>query len=369
MSMLSLILLSDIIFFTYTAYRLHSSFFKKYNRAVVVTVIILTANSFLISMAFTRLSGIDMPHDIFKFIPMVILALYVYIFMLYAVTDIIKIIFKILHKPFISNRLQGAAVVIISVFICLFGYFNAHNTKISKYSIKIDKHISSPIKIAALADIHIGSDMAAKRLENEIKKINNLNPDIIFIAGDIIDNNINDFTEEYINILNKFTAPLGIYTVFGNHEHYSGGKETILSLFNKAGFKTLIDETVYIPEKDFYIIGRNSLTHNNTYNIRADIEKFANRIDKNKLVIILDHIPLSLQDGKKISADMQISGHTHNGQFFPINLIVKNMYDISHGMKNYDGLYVFVTSGLGLWGPPVRVGTDSEIMLIEVSGK
>ena len=102
-----------------------------------------------------------------------------------------------------------------------------------------------------------------------------------------------------------------------------------------------------------------------SYNIKTLYDKVE---DKAKPVIILDHVPKGLKDGKSINADIQISGHTHDGQTFPLNLIVRKMTLLSHGMLVDDGFYYIVSSGIGLWGPPVRVGTDAEILLINVYG-
>lgn len=368
--MLIFILVLNIIFSVYTAYHIYISFFAEYSRAKVTPFIIIICNLFIITRSIEKLSDTQLPNAVI-FISDMILALFIYVFLLFITTDIIKLIFKLFKTPFISSYIQGIVVISLSVIILLLGFINSHITKIMEYNISLNKTVYSPFKIAALADIHIGSDISPARLNKEIQRINDLEPDIVFIAGDIIDNNINDFTDEYIEQFKKLKAPLGVYAVFGNHEYYSGTQKEVLNKFNRAGFKTLIDDVVYIPEKEFYIIGRDSLRHSNSSNDeRVSIESLYSRIeDKTKPVIILDHIPKSTLDGRKIKADIQISGHTHDGQLFPINLIVKKMYEVSHGMKKYDGFHYFVTSGLGLWGPPVRVGTDSEIMLINVAGK
>lgn len=368
MSMMVLLLIQNIVCSIYTAYRLYLSFLTNYKKTVSIPVIMLLCNSFIITRSIEKFSHSNIP-DFLIFISDIILALFIYIFLFYLFTDFIKVIFKLLKMPFISHYLQGFISVIMAVIICLLGFLNSHLTKINEYNITLNKTVYTPFTFAALADIHIGSDMTPARLGREIQRINSLKPDFVLIAGDIIDNNIRDFTEEYIKEFKKLEAPFGVYAVFGNHEYYSGNQKDILSVFNKAGFKTLIDDVVYIPEKEIYIIGRDSLRHtNSSNNERTDIETLYSRInDKTKPVIILDHIPKGLDDGKKINADIQISGHTHDGQFFPVNLIVKKMYVLSHGMIKYDGFHYFVTSGLGLWGPPVRVGTDSEIMLINVN--
>lgn len=368
--MMIFIIIQNIIFSIYTAYHLYFSFFTKYNRPAVTASIMLLCNAFIITRSIEKFSSYYVS-DVFIFISDIILALFIYIFFFYLLTDFIKVVFKLFKTPFINHYIQGIVSVTLSVIICILGFINSHITKINEYNITLNKTVYTPFTFAALADIHIGSDMTPTRIYKEIQKINELEPDIVFIAGDIIDNNVYDFTDEYIEKFRKIEAPLGVYVVFGNHEYYSGTQQEVLSVFNKAGFKTLIDDVVYIPEKEFYIIGRDSLRHTNSSNDeRISIETLYSRIDdKTKPVIILDHIPKSSLDGRKINADIQISGHTHDGQLFPINLIVKKMYELSHGMKNYDGFHFFVTSGLGLWGPPVRVGTDSEIMLIHVTNK
>lgn len=363
-----LLLIQNIIFSIYISYHLYLSFFSKYKKAVVIPAIILICNAFIITRIIEKSMSYQIPDGI-VFITDIILALFIYIFIFYLLVDIIKIFLRFFKISYINHYIQGITAVSLSCIIVILGFLNSHITKIKEYNITLNKTVYSPFKIAALADIHIGSDMSPARLYKEIHTINELKPDIVFIAGDIIDNNINDFTIEYIENFKKLEAPLGVYVVFGNHEYYSGMKNDILNRFNKAGFKTLIDNVTYIPEKEFYIIGRDSLRHtHSTGSERLSIETLYNQIDdKTKPIIILDHIPLSSQDGRKINADIQISGHTHDGQFFPVNLIVKKMYELSHGMKNYNGFHFFVTSGLGLWGPPVRVGTDSEILLINVS--
>lgn len=370
MSMLVLLIMQNILLSIYVAYHLYLSFFTKYSKTASIPLILLLCNSFIITRSIEKFTNCIMP-DILIFISDIILALFIYIFLFYLFTDFIKLIFKLFKTPFISHFLQGLITVIMAVIICFLGFLNSHLTKINEYNIKLDKTVYTPFSFAAMADIHIGSDMTPTRLSKEIQKINHLKPDFVVIAGDIIDNNIHDFTEEYIEEFKKLEAPLGVYVVFGNHEYYSGTQKEVLSVFNKAGFKTLIDDVVYIPEKEIYIIGRDSLRHtNSSNNERVDIETLYSRIqDKTKPVIILDHITKSSHDGRRINADIQISGHTHDGQFFPVNLIVKKMYELSHGMKKYDGFHYFVTSGLGLWGPPVRVGTDSEIMIINVTNK
>ncbi len=370
MGIFLLILLQNIVFGSYIALRLYQAFFKKYNIWLVIILFLILFSSFLIVRILARTFGINIPNSII-FTTHIILGFTNYLFMFLIFTDILRLIFKLIHTPFMSYTIQMTIVLILTLITTIYGYINSHNTKVTEYSITLKKELKENVKIAAISDLHIGADMSPKRLHKEIETINNLQPDIIFIVGDIVDNNIKDLTQAHLDELKKLQAPLGTYAVIGNHDYYSTDNATIKNLLNKANINTLIDNVTYITEKGFYVIGRDSLRHtNDDGSKRQTIETLYNKIDdKTKPLIILDHVPKGLEDGKKINADIQISGHTHDGQTFPLNLIVRKMSLLSHGMLLDDGFYYIVSSGIGLWGPPVRVGTNAEVIFINVYGK
>lgn len=370
MGIILLILLQNIIFGSYIAFRLYQAFFNKYNMWLVITIFLILSSTFLIARILVKTFGIFIPHSI-VFATHLILAFTNYLFMYLVATDIIRLIFKLMHTSFLSHTVQISIVVVLTLITTIYGYINSHNTKVTEYNITLKKELKEDFKIAAFSDLHIGADMSPKRLKKEVSTINNLQPDIIFIVGDIVDNNIKDLTQAHLNELKKLHAPLGVYAVIGNHDYYSADAETIKNLLAQADINTLIDNVTYISEKGFYIIGRDSLRHTNDKGSkRQNIQALYDKIeDKSKPLIILDHVPKGIDDGKKINADIQISGHTHDGQTFPLNLIVRKISHLSHGMILDDGFYYFVSSGIGLWGPPVRIGTDAEIILINVYGK
>ncbi len=347
MGIILLIILQNIVFGSYIAFRLYQAFFKKYNMWLIIFIFLILFSTFLIARILVKTFGIHIPNSII-FATHLILAFTNYLFIYLAATDIIRLIFKLLHTPFLSHKVQMIIVLVLTLVTIIYGY----------------------ITIAALSDLHIGADMSPKRLSKEVQIINNMKPDVIFIIGDIIDNNIKDLTQAHIHELKKLNAPLGVYAVIGNHDYYSSDAETIKKLLTQADINTLIDNVTYIQEKGVYIIGRDSLRHtNDDGSMRQNIKTLYDKVeDKAKPVIILDHVPKGLKDGKSINADIQISGHTHDGQTFPLNLIVRKMTLLSRGMLMDDGFYYIVSSGIGLWGPPVRVGTDAEILLINVYG-
>lgn len=370
MGIVLLILLQNIVFGSYIAFRLYQAFFKKYNMWLVIIIFLILSSTFLIARILVRTFGIHIPH-IFVFATHLILAFTNYLFLYLAATDIIRVIFRLLHTPFLSHTVQVSIVLVLTLVTTIYGYINSHNTKVTEYNIDLNKDLKESFKIAAFSDLHIGADMSPKRLSKEVSIINNGQPDIIFIVGDIVDNNIKDLTPAHLDELKKLNAPLGVYAVIGNHDYYSTDAFTIKNLLEQAGVNTLIDDVAYIQEKGFYIIGRDSLRHtNDSGSRRKNIQTLYNKVeDKTKPLIILDHIPKGLEDGKKINADIQISGHTHDGQTFPLNLIVRKMLLLSHGIILDNGFYYIVSSGIGLWGPPVRIGTNAEIILINVYGR
>ncbi len=369
MGIILLIILQNIVFGSYIAFRLYQAFFKKYNMWLIIFIFLILFSTFLIARILVKTFGIHIPNSII-FATHLILAFTNYLFIYLAATDIIRLIFKLLHTPFLSHKVQMIIVLVLTLVTIIYGYINSHNTKITAYTVTLKKELKENITIAALSDLHIGADMSPKKLSKEVQIINNMKPDVIFIIGDIIDNNIKDLTQAHIHELKKLNAPLGVYAVIGNHDYYSSDAETIKKLLTQADINTLIDNVTYIQEKGVYIIGRDSLRHtNDDGSMRQNIKTLYDKVeDKAKPVIILDHVPKGLKDGKSINADIQISGHTHDGQTFPLNLIVRKMTLLSRGMLMDDGFYYIVSSGIGLWGPPVRVGTDAEILLINVYG-
>lgn len=370
MGILILLLIQNLIFGLYISYRIYYALFRQYKAYIVIPVILIINNIFIITRVLNKYLGISSP-DWLIFLAHIIFGISIYILLIFILTDIIRILFKIGKKTYISHRLQGIIVLSLSLIIFIYGYLNSHYTNITVYNVQLNKQVEKPFKIVAVSDIHIGADMSPRRLLKEVEIINNQNPDIICIAGDIIDNDVRDFTEQHIEAFKKLKAKYGVYTVFGNHEYYSGSVNEITKLFQKSNFNTLLDNITYINELGIYILGRDSLRKTNSDGSeRKQIEEFSYLIeDKTKPLIILDHVPKGLNDGKKINADIQISGHTHDGQFFPINLIVRHLNILSHGILRDNGFNYIVSSGLGLWGPPMRIGTKSEIVVINVSGK
>lgn len=220
------------------------------------------------------------------------------------------------------------------------------------------------LKIVAISDLHLGYGIGKTEFEGWIEKINNENPDIVIIGGDIIDSSVRPLLEgDLASSFHKIKAPLGIYTCLGNHEYISGSSES-LTFLNKTGVKLLRDSVVEV-DSTFYIVGRDDKMNTN----RKSLEELTAGLDKSKPIILLDHQPYHLEEAENNGIDLQFSGHTHRGQVWPISMITDAMYEVSHGYKKKGDTHIYVSSGIGIWGGKFRIGSQSEYVVITMKGK
>ena len=202
--------------------------------------------------------------------------------------------------------------------------------------------------------------MSKDYVERFEKQIEMIQPDLMLFGGDIIEGDKDDGDMvAFENILKEIHPRYGVYAVLGNHEFYGGPKRGLF--FEKAGMKLLLDSSVVI-DHSFNLAGR----LDNRYDNRKPIEKLMISTNDSLPVILMDHRPTDLEAISKTAVDISLSGHTHNGQLFPLNLILRNMYRITWGYEKIGATHFIVTSGIRLWGPPVRTVGKSEIVVIDV---
>lgn len=268
-------------------------------------------------------------------------------------------------KIIISNTFKKTAFAIIlttPLLIVAVGALWHGNIQVSSYQIAIPKKSSdlNHLKIAFAADLHLKGISDKVIVDKFVEKINSLNPDIVLLVGDIIEGDRQDAEMTVLEqTLRKINSKYGVYAAFGNHELHGGVSP--LNFFNNASIKVLQDSFIQM-DKSFYLIGRNdfrSIT-------RKTMEELFNGTQNNLPIIMLDHRPSDFANVNKANVDIQVSGHTHNGQLFPINYITSSLYDLSWGYKKINATHFFVTSGLQAWGPAVKTTGTSEIMVIDV---
>ncbi|NLZ33690.1 MAG: metallophosphoesterase [Clostridiales bacterium] len=254
--------------------------------------------------------------------------------------------------------------------LALTGTFNASFSKIKNYEIIIDKYIKEPINIVMISDIHLGNIIRNKRLKKMVQTVNSLNPDIIAIAGDIVDSNITPFTER--NMAEEFShlkSKYGTYAVLGNHDLMTKSIDKIIKILSENKVTVLRDEAILI-DNSFYIIGRDDITIKlYTKKNRKPLIDITKNLDNSKPLILIDHNPKDIKESYNANIDLQLSGHTHKGQISPLNFVTKRAFEIDYGHLQKNNFNVIVSSGYGTWGPPIRLGSKSEIVVIKLKGK
>ncbi len=269
------------------------------------------------------------------------------------------------NLPFILF-ITGLSIVLLLIIA---GHINAVSPIIRRQKITINK-AGNPMKsltIAMVSDIHLGTIIKNRRLGRLVKKINATNPDLILMAGDIVDEDLAPVIRHNMGAcLMKLEAPLGVYGITGNHE-YIGGAEQAVDYLSKHGVKILRDEALMI-DNQFYIIGRDDHDRRRYDGCsRKSLQDLSDLVDHSKPSILLDHQPYAIQEKADLGFDLSLSGHTHHGQLWPLNLITRAVFRISHGYEKINNSHFYVSCGVGSWGPPVRIGSRPEIVLLDLS--
>lgn len=278
----------------------------------------------------------------------------------------------------------GSVVVACAVATCLYGIFNAQNIKVNEYSVTVNKSCGSDkhLKAVLVADLHMGYAIGVDHITNMVEKINQQDADIVIIAGDIFDNSYDgmDDPEGIKAQLRSIKSKYGVYAVYGNHDIDEkilmgftfdwGGKqlhsEKMTNFMKECNIKLINDESVLIND-EFYLVGRRDTDKPGTEDgTRAEISELTKDLDKTKPIFVLSHEPDELQKTADAGADIDFSGHTHDGQLFPGNLTIGLFWENPCGMIKKDNMYSIVTSGVGVYGTFMRVGTDAEICSVDI---
>jgi predicted MPP superfamily phosphohydrolase len=255
-------------------------------------------------------------------------------------------------------------VILTLVTFSVIGYIRFSNPKIVELNLNIPKknNLLQKLSIIVISDVHLGDVIRKNRLEKYVELINNHNPDIILIAGDLFDRNLHSVEKQKMNtVLRQLKAKYGVYAILGNHEYFNNVNRAVLYMTD-SHINVLRDSAVTIDNK-FVVIGRDDFSNKH----RKSIKDIITGINKDLPLILLDHQPVNLADAVENNIDVQISGHTHNGQIYPFSLLVSKFYELAYGYKRKGNTHFYVSSGLGLWGAPIRLGTQSEIVNIQLN--
>ena len=261
---------------------------------------------------------------------------------------------------------NGFIPSLLLVFCILaYGYYRYQHPVTKVINIDINKSLTDSeqsIKIVAISDVHLGLGTVKSKLKHYVKMINEQEPDLILICGDLIDNSIEPVKNQQMHIeLSQLNARLGVFMAPGNHEYISGITDC-MEYLSRTPIHILRDTAVTLPN-GIQLIGRDD-RHARS---RKSMTQLTQDINSDHPIIILDHQPVEFNHVVEAGADLIICGHTHNGQVWPLTWVTKRMFEISYGYEKQEQTHIYVTSGLSLWGPPFRIGTQSEMVVFHLS--
>jgi uncharacterized protein len=249
------------------------------------------------------------------------------------------------------------------------GYFNAKNPRLKTLDIHIPKSADSlkTLNIAVASDIHLGTIIGNGRLNRIVDTINSLHADLVLFPGDIVDEDLAPVIKQNLGeTLRTIKAKYGVFAVTGNHE-YIGGVEQAYKYLMDHGIRVLRDEVVTV-NGNIMLIGREdrSISQFGGKKRKPLPEMMAN-IDRRFPILMMDHQPIGLNEAVDAGVDLQLSGHTHHGQIWPFGWITEAIYEVSWGYKKKNQTHFYVSSGVGTWGPPVRLGNTPEIIHLRIT--
>lgn len=362
-------------------------FKKRLVRYLIVGIYIFFASSFIV--------GFFLPFRSIKIVGNYWLGVVQYILLFVIWFDLIRIIllkWKLINEKIIHARktfiLVGILCFLVVGAFSTYGVIHAKKIVVNSYQVQIDKKVDkfSNLKVALVSDLHLGYNSSLSHVKKMVKLINESDPDVVVIAGDIFDNSYEAIykPDKIIQEIKKIKTKYGVYAVYGNHDidekilagfTFSWKKNKNLndprmtSFLEKANVKLLRDESLLIDDS-FYLVGRIDYhKYGMKVEKRKTIEELVSSFDKSKPIILIDHEPYELEEIAKVGVDLDLSGHTHNGQMFPSNVFIKFIWKNPHGLLKVDNMYSAVTSGVGVYGPNMRVGTTAEVMVLDLSFK
>ncbi|WP_075601861.1 metallophosphoesterase [Saccharicrinis aurantiacus] len=308
-----------------------------------------------------NINAVDYTGHAFYKIASVAMGLYLFITMAFLAVDLVALFIKLKPMQF------GILSFTLFSVLALGSYFNAQYLRTSNYKVPL-KGLSQTINSVHLTDIHIGHFRNNGFLNKLVKQTNAQNPDVIFITGDYLDSKY-ALNSSHFEPLQNLKAP--VYFVDGNHDHATDN-DSILAMMRSAGVNVLQNEIAQF--KDLQIIGlEHMVADRETFDVHASpgkptIRETLNRlpIKSDKPSVILHHAPNGIKHAEAHGVDLYLAGHTHGGQIFPFNYVSNLMFEYNSGMNIYKSLKVFVSEGIGTFGPPFRLGTKSELVNLQL---
>lgn len=268
-----------------------------------------------------------------------------------------------LFKPFKNMKVMGSIAVVTLIVLFALGTYNAYTPTVKTATIEIDKK-GEPLRVVLASDFHLGILSGKNHLQRFVDLANEQQPDVVLLAGDLVDDDPRWFSDhEMDEVLAQLETTYGVYGSLGNHEYYGGKIDVLVEEMAAANVRILMDETIEIAPNVF-VTGQEDATNDK----RKPITSLKPAND-DAFWMVMNHTPDDLQSPADAKVDLHVSGHTHKGQMWPNSFITNAIFELDYGYKLKNEMYAFVSSGFGFWGPPTRIGTQSEIWVIDVKFK
>lgn len=354
---LLIVVFAFIIVLAVDLFKISYKIMKKFEKNKFVTILL----SFIIFIPFVIGILIDVTNAIVVDVYLV------------GVVNITKFVFWIIEKfskkKFNEYKVLGIGVLLTAI-IMIHGYYLAYHVEETNYKISTSKDIGqNNLRIIQISDSHIGTTMNGKKFSEYMEKINELNPDILVVTGDFIDDNTSyEDMIDATNGLGNVKTKHGIYFVFGNHDkgYFDNRNYTEVEIRNALtsnDVRILEDECADITDK-FVLIGRQDAGEKN----RKSAQDLTKDLDKNRYLIMLDHQPNDYENEMKSEVDLVLSGHTHGGQLIPLGPlgVLLGANDKVYGIEKRENTTFIVSSGISDWAMKFKTGAISEYVLIDV---
>ncbi|MDH6534876.1 putative MPP superfamily phosphohydrolase [Parabacteroides sp. PM5-20] len=294
------------------------------------------------------------------------LILFMYLLLFFLFCDLIRVTHLFPIEKFMYANGSGLGVILICACLLLgSGYYRYLHKDRVELTLPLNKTMTTQgeLKIVAISDLHLGYSIGKEEFKGWVDLINQENPDLVLIAGDITDNNIKPlYEQDMAAVFKEIKSKYGTYAILGNHEYIADPVNA--SAFLESAGVTLLRDSVACVDHRFYIIGRDDRSNSQ----RKTMEALTASLDPSLPILLLDHQPYHLEEAEKYKIDFQFSGHTHNGQVWPINWVTQALFEKAHGYLKKGDSHFYISSGLGIWGGKFRIGTRSEYVVVTIKG-
>jgi len=345
-------------------------------RRVIKIILFLLVLSFPLARFLAKLDFNSFTHLV-ALITFIWMGLAFYYFLLALGCEIIRGI--LLFLPFVppqlsrpsltGRRLLVSIISLIVLFIGGYAFSEAQNIRLTRMEIPLRglPQELDGFSIVQVTDVHYGMLNEDRMLSKVVDLVNELEPDLVVITGDLVDESV-DHMEKMALPLSRLQSRQGVWAVTGNHEYYAG-LERAISIMKKANIQVLRNEIKVLPG-GLQLLGIDDPSGSRRIgNPVPDYEQLISRLDPRLPSILLFHQPIQFKVANPFGPGLQLSGHTHGGQLFPIIFISKLIYPLTPGLHKFGDSHLYVSRGVGTAGPPMRLGAPPELVFIRLKAK